>query len=75
MNSHQYVESSHALFLVVCQSLPEILVFLTWLMRSSHDIINIFTIVGGSGAAKKAGSMEVHCVGGTAPALLQSSVH
>ena len=36
-------------------------------------IINIFTIVWvGSGAAKKAGSGEVRCVAGTAPALLQS---
>ena len=26
---------------------PEILGFLTWLVRSSHVIINIFTIVGG----------------------------
>ena len=31
----------------------------------------IITIVG---AEKKAGSGEVHCVTGTAPALLQSSV-
>ena len=37
-------------------------------------IINIFTIVGGSGAEKKAGSGEVRCVAGTAPALLQSGV-
>ena len=33
-------------------------------------IINIFTIVSGSGAENKAGSGEVHCVAGTAPALL-----
>ena len=33
-------------------------------------IINIFTIVSGSGAEKMAGSGEVCCVAGTAPALL-----
>ena len=37
-------------------------------------IINIFTIVGGSGAEKRAGPEEVRCVAGTAPALLQSGV-
>ena len=37
-------------------------------------IINIFTIVGGAAAEKKAGSGEVCCVAGTAPALLQSGV-
>ena len=31
----------------VWRTSPEILGFLTWLVRSSHVIINIFTIVGG----------------------------
>ena len=42
------------------------------LVGSSHVIINIFTIVGGS--EKNAGSWEVRCVAGTASALLQSGV-
>ena len=37
-------------------------------------IINIFTIVGGVWTEKRAGSGEVRCVAGTAPALLQSGV-
>ena len=37
-------------------------------------IINIFTIVGVVWSEKRAGSEEVRCVPGTAPALLQSGV-
>ena len=61
-------------FTKVWRTSPEILGFLTWLVKSSHVIINIFTIVGGSGAEKTAGSGEVRCVAGTVPALLQSGV-